>query len=49
MKIFSNGVGAAFDFCSRKWRGQSWDLTTDVFAPLLGDVLISDVRLEIIL
>lgn len=49
MKIFSNGLDAAFKYCKSLWTGQSWDLTTGAFAPLLGDVLIPDVRLEIIL
>ncbi|XP_071160118.1 cytosolic phospholipase A2-like isoform X3 [Mytilus edulis] len=42
MKIFSNGLDAAFKYCKSLWTGQSWDLTTGAFAPLLGDVLIPD-------
>ncbi|CAC5401234.1 PLA2G4 [Mytilus coruscus] len=41
-RLFSHVLNCGLGFFSSQWKGQSWDLTTGVFAPLLGDVLISD-------
>ncbi|XP_071160113.1 cytosolic phospholipase A2-like [Mytilus edulis] len=41
-KNISNILTFGWDFFCKKWKGKAWNITTDVFGPLLGDVLIRE-------
>lgn len=47
-KILSNLLYYGWDFLAKKWSGQEWSFTTDAFGPMLGNALISDVRLRVL-
>lgn len=47
-KNLSNLLYYGWDFLAKKWRGQEWSFTTDAFGPMLGNALISDVRLQVL-
>ncbi|XP_071160119.1 cytosolic phospholipase A2-like isoform X4 [Mytilus edulis] len=39
-KSISKILTYGWDWFCKKWNGKSWNITTDVFGPMLGDVLI---------
>ncbi|XP_063429795.1 cytosolic phospholipase A2-like [Mytilus trossulus] len=41
-KNISNILTFGWDFFCKKWKGKAWNITTDVFGPLLGDVLLRE-------